>query len=240
LKIVNLPFTGSAIVTAPYLNDSSLRTFISNGATVAGRTPISKVDQLPAGLLVSSEKQTINSTINESSSLRPITFKISVPATTPAFQIYKLLKIPTYPAPVKDIASQVIYISPAFVVEQQGSGNNTFTLTPVIAKIFPGMTVLLNQNSSVGSGLAKVETVRMKFAENANNIGFSFSISDNIPTSFKLPRVPVDTVALFINVGYIGVGGGVTEATKVANSSIICIIAGYQYACEQIITFVYF
>jgi hypothetical protein len=192
---LNLPFTGSAIVTAPYLNDSSLRTFISNGATV-GRTPISKVDQLPSGLLVGSEKQTINSTINASLSLKPITFKTSVPATTSASQIYKLFKIPTYPAPVKDIASHVIYVSPAFVIEQQGSGNNTFTLTPIIAKIFPGMTVMLNHNSSVGSGLAKVENVKMKFAESANNIGFSFGISDNIPTSFRLPRVPVDSVAL--------------------------------------------
>ncbi|MGB7954572.1 MAG: hypothetical protein WCF23_11385 [Candidatus Nitrosopolaris sp.] len=216
---LNLPFTGSAIVTAPYLNDSSLRTFIANGATIAGRTPISKVDQLPSGLLISSEKQTINSTINASLSLKPITFKTSVPATTSASQIYKLFRIPTYPAPVKDIASHIIYVSPAFVVEQQGSGNSIFTLTPIIAKIFPGMTVMLNHNSSVGSGLAKVENVKMKFAESANNIGFSFGISDNIPTSIRLPKVPVDTVALFINVGYIGVGGGVTSAIKVVNFS---------------------
>ncbi|MGB6674030.1 MAG: hypothetical protein WBE34_16485, partial [Candidatus Nitrosopolaris sp.] len=216
---LNLPFTGSAIVTAPYLNDSSLRTFIANGATIAGRTPISKVDQLPSGLLISSEKQTINSTINASLSLKPITFKRSVPATTSASQIYKLFKIPTYPAPVKDIASHIIYVSPAFVVKQQGSGNSTFTLTPIIAKIFPGMTVMLNHNSSVGSGLAKVENVKMKFAESANNIGFSFGISDNIPTSIRLPKVPVDTVALFINVGSIGVGGGVTSAIKVVNFS---------------------
>jgi hypothetical protein len=33
---LNVPFTGSATVTAPYLNDSSLRTFISNGATARG------------------------------------------------------------------------------------------------------------------------------------------------------------------------------------------------------------
>jgi hypothetical protein len=220
---LNLPFTGSAIITAPYLNDSSLRTFISNGAAVAGRTPITKVNQLPSGLLVSSEKQTINSTIYEPSSPRLITFKTSVPATTPASQIYKLLKIPTYPAPVRDIAPQVIYVSPAFVVHQQGSVNNTITLTPIISKIFPGLTVVLNHNSSVGSGLAKVENVKMKFADNighhANNVGFSFGISDNIPPSFRLPRVPVDTVALFINVGYIGVGGGVTAATKVVNFS---------------------
>ena len=31
---------------------------------------------------------------------------------------------------------------------------------------------------------------------------------------YRLPRVPVDTVALFINAGYIGVGGGVTFSNK--------------------------
>jgi len=58
----------------------------------------------------------------------------------------------------------VIYVSPAFVVHQQGSSNNTFTLTPVIAKVFPGMTVVLNHNSTIGSDLARVEGVKMKFA----------------------------------------------------------------------------
>jgi hypothetical protein len=164
---LNLPFTGSAIVTAPYLNDSSLRTFISNGAAIAGGTPLSRVDQLPSGLLVSSEKQTIRSNNTNASSLplKPITFKTSIPATASASQIYKMLKIPTYPAPLKDIAPHVTYISPAFVVKQQGVGNNTITLTPIIAKVFPDMTLSLNHNSSVASGLARVESVKMKFAQ---------------------------------------------------------------------------
>jgi hypothetical protein len=55
----------------------------------------------------------------------------------------------------------------------------------------------------------------MKFAGNANNIGFSFGVSDIIPTSFRLPRVPVDSLALFVNVGYIGE----TAKIKVANFS---------------------
>jgi hypothetical protein len=139
-----------------------------------------------------------------------------VPPSATALQIYKLFKIPTYPAPVKDIASHVIYVSPAFVVKQQGSGNASVRLTPIIAKIFPGMTVLLNDNSAVGSGLTKVENVKMKFAQDANNVGFSFGISDNIPTSFRLPKVPVDTVALFMNIDYIG---GAPAGVKVANFS---------------------
>ena len=48
------------------------------------------------------------------------------------------------PAPVKDIASHVIYVSPAMVVKQQDSGyNNNFTMTPIIAKVFPGMSFCL-------------------------------------------------------------------------------------------------
>jgi hypothetical protein len=35
----------------------------------------------------------------------------------------------------------------------------------------------------------------------------------------RLPRVPVDIVALFMNIGYIGEGVGATAATKVLNFS---------------------
>ncbi|HZC20999.1 MAG TPA: hypothetical protein VE223_05095, partial [Nitrososphaeraceae archaeon] len=214
---LNLPFTGFAKVTAPYLNDSSLRTFVSNGASVAGGIPLSRVDQLPSGLLVGSEKQISRLTGNASTlQLKPVTFKTSVPATASASQIYKIFKIPTYPAPVKDIASRVTYVSPAFVVKQQGLGNNSITLTPIIAKIFPGMTVLLNQNPSMGSGIAKVENFRMEFSQDANNVGFSFSTSNNVPSSFRLSKVPVDIVALFLNIGYIGAA---TVPVKVINFS---------------------
>jgi hypothetical protein len=216
---LNLPFTGFAKVTAPYLNDSSLRTFVSNGASVAGRIPLSRVDQLPSGLLVTSEKQ--NSRLNSNASalqLKPITFKTSVPATASASQIYKKFKIPTYPAPVKDIASRVTYVSPAFVVKQQGLGTNSITLTPIIAKIFPGMTVLLNQDPSMQSGLVKVENFRMEFSKDANNVGFSFSTSNNIPSSFGLSKVPVDIVTLFVNIGYIGAGTGPVKAINFSDS----------------------
>jgi hypothetical protein len=215
---LNLPFTGSAMVTAPYLNDSSLRTFVSNGAKVAGGITLSRVDQLPSGLLVSSEKQVLRSNSNALSlPLKPVTFNTSAPATASASQIYNMLKIPTYPAPLKDIAPHVTYISPGFVVKQQGIGNNTITLTPIIAKIFPSMTILLNNNSFLGSGLAKVENVKMKFARDANNVGFGFSISNYVPASFILPKIHVDTVALFMNIGYVGEGG--TTAVKVVNFS---------------------
>jgi hypothetical protein len=215
---LNIPFTGSATVTAPYLNDSSFRIFVSNGAKVAGGTiTLNRVDQLPSGELVSSEKQKLISNINGSLALKPVTFNSSVSATASALQLYDLFKIPTYPAPVKDIASNITYISPAFIVKQQGIGNATITLTPIVAKVFPNMTILLNNNSFVPSGLAKVENLKMKFAQEANNAGFSFGISNNMPSSFAMPKIPVDTVALFMNIGYIGEGG--KTAAKIVNFS---------------------
>jgi hypothetical protein len=216
---LNLPFTGSATVTAPYLNDSSLRTFVSSGAKVGGEITLSRVDQLPSGVLVSSEKEKLKSNINVSSpALKPVTFNTSVSATASASQLYELFKIPTYPAPVKDIAPDVVYVSPAFIVKQQGIRNATITLTPIIAKTFPNMTMLLNNNSFVGSGLSKVQNLKIKFAQEANNVGFSFSISNNIPSSFKIPKVPIDTLALFMNIGYVGTGG-TTAAVKIVNFS---------------------
>jgi hypothetical protein len=217
---LNIPFTGSANVTAPYLNDSSLRIFVSNGAKVeGGRINLNRVDQLPSGELVSSEKQKLISNINASLALKPVTFNSSVSATASTLQLYKLFKIPTYPAPVKDIASNITYISPAFIVKQRGIGNVTITLTPIVAKVFPNMTILLNNNSFVRSGLAKVENLEMKFAQEANNAGFSLGISNTIPSSFAIPKIPIDTVALFMNIGYIGEGGGTTTTAKIVNFS---------------------
>jgi hypothetical protein len=90
---LNVPLTGSAIVTAPYLNDSSLRTFVSNGAKVGGDITLSRVDQLPSGALVSSKIQELILNINPSSlAFKPVTFNISVPATASTSQLYELLK----------------------------------------------------------------------------------------------------------------------------------------------------
>ena len=206
---LDLPFKGIAVVTAPFLNDSSFRTYVANGAKL-GNIPITRADELPSGFLISSEKELANI-----SPIKTMTFRTGIPVTASALQIYDSFKIPVYPAPVKDIASHVIYVSPAMVVKQQDSGyNNNFIMTPIIAKVFPGMSLLLNHSSSVASGLAKVENVKMKFGEDVNNIGFIFGISNNIPSVFGLPKVPFDKLALFMNIIYIGGEGG-----KVVNFS---------------------
>ena len=187
-------------------------------ASVAGRIPLSRVDQLPSGLLVSSEKENSRLTSNASALQRNQLHSKFTASYSSASQIYKIFKIPAYPAPVKDIASRVTYVSSAFVVKQQGLGNNSITLTPIIAKIFPGMTVLLNQNPSMGSGLAMVENLRMEFSKDANNVGFSFSTSNTLPSPFRLSKVPVDIVALFVNIGYVGAGTGPVKAINFSDS----------------------
>ena len=205
---LNIPFNGAATVTAPFLNDSSLRTFVVNGATLGATIPIRKVDQLPSGFIVSTEKRPAGIFVSNTT-INAITFKTPIPSTASASQIYSSFKIPTYPAPVKDIAPHVTYISPVFVVKQQDSDNNSFILTPIIAKIFPDMSLLLNYSSQVASGLAKVQDVKMKFAQNANDVGFSFGLSDIIPAALRLPKVPIDTLTLFMNIGYVGKAGEV-------------------------------
>lgn len=206
---LRVPFTGPTKVLAPYLNESSFSTFTSKGATI-GKASIQKVNDLPAALMVTSEKQ-ISGT-NKMQIPQAITFREPINETASAAEIYRSLKMPIYPAPVKAIASNIIYVSPVFVIGQQEvvnhrSSNNSFVVTPIIAKVFPNMTLLVNHNSSVASGLTKIEKIHMQFAKNGTNVGFSFGISDLISKSLKLPPAPVSPLALFLNIDYIGKGG---------------------------------
>jgi hypothetical protein len=212
---LHIPFVGPAEVTAPYLNDTSLRTFVSKGATIGG-IPIERVDQLPPGLIVTSEQQLITTKKILPVPSKPIIFTAPAPVTSPVLQIFKSFKIPTYPAPVKDIASHLIYVTPAFKIKQQGSNNN-FTLTPIIAKIFPDMALFMNQNSGVSSGLASVEEIKLRFAEQGSNFGFGLGISDNIPASLRLPKSPIDKLALFLNVGFVGQAKGGNKVINFSN-----------------------
>jgi hypothetical protein len=212
---LRIPFAGPAKVTAPYLNDTSLHTFVSKGATIGG-IPIERVDQLPPGLIVTSEQQLITTKKILPLPSKPIAFTAPAPVTSPVLQILKSFNIPTYPAPVKDIASHLIYVTPAFKIKQQGSNNN-FTLTPIIAKIFPDMALLMNQSSGVASGLASVEQIKLRFAEQGSNVGFGFGISDNIPASLRLPKSPIDNLALFLNVGFVGQAGGGNKVINFSN-----------------------
>jgi hypothetical protein len=202
----DISFIGPLKSLPPNLNDTSLRTFVSNGAAVGG-IPINRGNELPAALIVTSEKQI-------SSPPQAVTFTTPAAVSSSTSQIFSAFNIPTYSAPSRNIASKIIYVPPSFVIKQLNSNNN-FILTPKIDRIFPNMTMLINQNSATQSGLAKVEQIRMKFAQEGTAIGFSFGISDTIPDVFRLPKTPIDTLALFMTIGYIGGAGEV----KVVNFS---------------------
>jgi hypothetical protein len=139
---VNLPFEGTAIVTPPSLNASSFNSFVRNGATV-GNSTIREVDALPPGFISATEDHVRQ----ESKHLKPVVFKSPRPATITAFELYDSFNIPTYPAPVKNISSNITYLSPFFVIPIEDESDGNFLLTPIIAKIFPGMSLLIEHNS---------------------------------------------------------------------------------------------
>jgi hypothetical protein len=204
----SISLIGPLKISPPNLNDISLRTFVSNGAAVEG-IPITRGNELPAALIVTSEKQI-------SSPPKPVTFTTPAAVTSSASQIFDAFDIPKYPAPSRDIAPKIIYVPPAFVIKQFNSNNN-FILTPKIDRIFPNMSMLMNQSSATESGFAKVEQIRMKFAQEGTGIGFSFGISDTIPDIFRLPKTPVDTLVLFLNIDFVVEGVGEKKVVNFTN-----------------------
>ena len=89
---------------------------------------------------------------------------------------------------------------------KQLNSNNNFILTPKVDRIFPNMTMIMDQSTGTESGLAKVEQIKMKFAQEGADIGFSFGISDTIPDILRLPKVPFDALALFLNIDFVDDG----------------------------------
>ena len=204
------PFVGLAKVSAPYLNESSFAAFTSRDATVGGKS-VTKVNDLPSTVIFSPLNAAQNNVEELNNTLLPqvdLNGTIAPSDSTP--KIFSELKMPVYPAPVKDIASNVTYISPVFTINQRGLESNNFTLTPIIAKVFPGMVLLLNPNAGIASKIASLKSVQMQFEKNSTNIGLSFALSNTIPDTLKLPSSPANPLLMFMNVGYLGVESGTT------------------------------
>jgi hypothetical protein len=195
---ISVPFEGTAIVTPPSLNSTSFELFVRNGATIDNST-IKEVDALPPGFIGT----TATEIRQESTILQPVVFKASRPPNATASEVYDSLKIPTYPAPVKSISSSITYLSPVFVVPQADGSVGNFLLTPIIAKTFPGMSLLVKQDSSTIMKIAEVQDIMMQFANESSNVGFSFGISDLIPKTLMLPKPPVESLK-FIDVDFVG------------------------------------
>ncbi len=64
--------------------------------------------------------------------------------------------------------------------------------------------MLVNYNSSVASGLAKVEQIRAQFAKNGTHVEFSFGRSDSVPKKLAFPKIDaanyIPALSLNINI----------------------------------------
>lgn len=106
---LGMPFNGAATVTAPFLNDSSLRTFVANGATLGGTVPIKKVDQLPSGFIVSTEKPPAGMFV---SNMTTTTLEYDVEELDRYFENYFAVDCHTFVVTIdypKDMTTPVVY-----------------------------------------------------------------------------------------------------------------------------------
>lgn len=198
------------IVPAPDLNldqfaqykDNAFNAFFSGrfGDVPAGASPISLVGP---GAVPSAGIATSEEALNQLLSEQPVAliFTLEAPATASGQQIFDLFQIPVYPDPEQTIAGNISYFVPAYVFPYEDSENN-YIATPRIGKIYPGMTLLMNQNSFVESEFAEVKSVKMTFNSEGNNVGFSFGIRDTPPPDTPDPEI--DVPALFLDIGFVG------------------------------------
>ncbi len=193
-KDTKIPFKGKANISTE-LNAEALKTFISKGALLNGKK-INKVNELPEGFIQSIDE------LKTLSQPKEILFESPAPVTSTASQLFKSYAIPNYPAPTPEIAAESIYVPPLFFIKQDNSKYN-FILTPVIGKIFSNMSLLIKEPFTTESNISSVEKLEMKFAKQATNVGFRFGISDDILRSLNLPPLPIDKIALFLDIDYI-------------------------------------
>lgn len=133
--------------------------------------------------------------------LESVLSETEAPDDSTAQDLFDSFLIPTYPQIDRSIVEDTFYVVPAFIIPYEDSSNN-FVTTPIIDKVFPGQTLMMEQPSVVASRVARVEKVTMTFAVTANDVGFSFGITDRRPPG--TPEPPLDVQALFLDVGFVG------------------------------------
>lgn len=174
-------------------------------ASLLGLAPVSSISaQIPTPPFSGSSTNPENFSSGYLGVGQPITtFTTPAAATSTASQLFASYGIPAYAVP----AGETTVTPPIFLIKFPGG---TYMLTPIIAAIFPGLTVVLHH--SIKASLASVEETRMTFAETGTNVGFSFGISGSPPSALALPPPPVKNVVLFLNIDYVG-----QEAVKFSN-----------------------
>jgi hypothetical protein len=198
-------------VQSAFLNDTQFQLY-GNGNAVVGVYPgvprdfpasASEILTVDAGSLQGGRFLT-QTTLDQARNppLQSVMFvNTAASANMTGSEIIDAFDIPTFPHPMEGIVNSTIYALPAFVIPYEESNNN-FVLTPIIPKIFPGMTIRMDQVSFVESEISNVEQVNMTFNTAGNNVGFSFGISDDPPPGTSEP--PLDAPALFLDIGFVG------------------------------------
>ena len=151
-------------LSPPILNKTSLKVFNSLGANL-GNKPLTADNGLPPAVVTPSEVQITNN------GERQITFAVPIPFNTTATEIFDKYEIPTYPTPSEDIAKGSVFSPPTFIVRQSvdndtnGGNSAFFTLTPILERIFPDMTLLVNEFPTQKNAKTKVEQIKVTFAK---------------------------------------------------------------------------
>jgi hypothetical protein len=200
-------------LSPPILNKTSLNLFNSLGANL-GNKPLTADNGLPPAVVTPSEVQVTNH------GERQITFAVPIPFNTTATEIFDKYKIPTYATPSEEIAKGSIFSPPTFIVRQSVNNDTNgvspafFTLTPILERIFPDMTLLVNEFPTQKNAKTKVEQIKVTFAKEGRTIGFSFGISSEIPEGLQIRSPSKFNTTLFLNIDYIGEGSAQSGAKQ--------------------------
>jgi len=195
-------------IPSPYLNSSQFELYrddviigqFSGVADTAAFPTLGPIvdfhaSSIPSGLAVKSDAVgdlTIDSFI----------FPFTAPSASNGPDLFQNFQIPTYPGLKEDvITNDTVYAVPPIIIRYEESKDN-FILTPIIDKIFPNLTLSMEQLSFVESKVAKFEKVNMTFNVEGDGVGFSFGITDKPPAGTPPPSL--DAPALFLDVGFVG------------------------------------
>ena len=164
----------------PILNKTSLNFFNSLGANL-GNKPLTADNGLPPAVVTPSEVQVTNH------GERQITFAEPIPFNTTATEIFdKYITSPaTYPTPREDIAKGNLFSPPTFIVRQSidndTNGGNPALATPILERVIPDMTLLVNEFPTQKNAKTKVEQIKVTFAKEGRKVGSVLGYLEKFP-----------------------------------------------------------
>lgn len=195
-------FAENLALSPPILDQGSLNTFKLLGAHL-GYKPLISNDSLPSVIIVTSEDD------RQDKIERQVTFTVPAEINAKANEIFNKYRIPTYHIPDENV-KDIIISPPTFIVrtifdkDLDLRNNDFFTLTPILERIFPHMTILVNEFPAQKNAMVKVEHFKATFAKPGESVGFIFQTSREIPNVLEIPPTARFNTSLFLNIDYIG------------------------------------